>query len=139
MLINTQYKYMATLLSTYTEIGFTILPHMLNTELQQDLIKYPGNYVIGYVTYNKENCEYKFINTNSSTESNTHWSLNIIKKLPYCENIDTWIVFNCPPHKTKVVFQNILLGDKIQIEHWDTWSVEGADAKVAVITSWEIA
>jgi hypothetical protein len=133
---------MATLLSSYTEIGFTILPHTLNAELQQDLRNYPGKHVIGYVTYNKETDEHNFTGTKSEeeiTESSTHWSLDIIKKSSYCEGIDTWIVFNCPPQKTKVAFQHIVFGEKIEIDKWDTWAVEGADAKVAVVTSWELA
>lgn len=127
---------MATLVSSYTDIGYTILPHTLDTELQQELTKYPGRHVIGYVTYNKDRAEYKFIQI-GGTESNTHWSLDIIKRSTFSEWIDTWIVFNCPPHKTKVGFQQIL-GEKITIDTWDTWALP-ADSKVAVITSWELA
>lgn len=131
---------MATLVTSYNEIGFTILPHSLNTELQQDLVKNAHKQVIGYVTYNKETSEFKFIykKPEGVAESNDHWSLDIIKKLPYCMGTDTWIVFNCPPHKTKEAFQHILYGEAIHIDHWDTWSVECDNAKVAVITSWEI-
>ena len=128
---------MATLLSKYTEIGFTILPHTLDQELRQELSKYPGRNVIGYVTYNKTNGEYKFDNT-GETNTESHWSLDIIKNSTYSEWIDTWIVFNCPPQKTKNAFQQILCGEKIMIDGWDTWVVEGVDAKVAVITSWEV-
>jgi hypothetical protein len=38
-----------------------------------------------------------------------------------------------------VAFQHILLGEKIEIDKWDTWSVGGTDAEVAVITSWSVA
>ena len=126
----------ATLVTSYKEIGFTILPDVLNTELQQDLLNNPGKHVIGYVTYNKNTREFKFINTEGLAESNQHWSLDIVKALPKCKVRDTWIVFNCPPHKTKEAYQHILTGESIHIHHWDTWSID--DAKVAVVTSWEI-
>jgi hypothetical protein len=130
----------ATLVTSYNEIGFTILPDALNAELKQDLVNYPGKQVIGYVTYNKNTREFKFVNANPEglAESNQHWSLDIVKALPKCKSDDTWIVFNCPPHKTKEAYQHILTGESIHIHHWDTWSVEGINAKVAVVTSWEI-
>jgi len=125
---------MATLLANYNEIRFTILPYTLDSELQKELNSYPGNSVIGYVIYNKETGDYKFMS--SFTESNDHWALDIIKKIPY--DGDTWIVFKCPPHKTKAAFQSVLYGETINIEQWDTWSVETIDAKVAVITSYKL-
>ncbi len=130
---------MVRLLSTYKDIGFTILPHSLNSELQQELVNNPGKHVIGYVTYNKDTNEYKFFNTKSQglTESE-HWSLDILRKSCYCEHTDTLIVFDCPPQKTKVAFQHILHGEAMRIDHWDTWSIDDNDAKVAVVTSWEI-
>lgn len=124
---------MAKLVVEYNTIGFTILPYSLNSELQDELDKFPGRNIIGYVTYNKETSGYKF--KNASTDSNDHWSIDIIKKIPY--NGDTWIVLNCPPHKLKVAFQCILYGETIDIEQWDTWSVETIDANVAVITSYK--
>ena len=131
---------MATLVTSYTDIGFTILPDSLNTELQQSLVESSSKQVVGYVTYNKNTSTYTFVNTSLDgvADSNHHWSLDIIKKLPYSNATDTWIVFNCPPHKTKTAYQHILTGESIHIHHWDTWSVDGVDAKVAVITDWEI-
>jgi hypothetical protein len=38
----------------------------------------------------------------------------------------------------KSAFGKILDGESLHIDNWDTWSVDGKDAKVAVITSWEI-
>jgi len=130
---------MATLVSSYREIGFSILPHTLDTSLQKELSDYPAKHVIGYVTYN--NNEYKFFNSRSETytESNTHWSLEIIKRANFSDSVDTWIVFDCAPKKTAYAFQHILHGEKITIDAWDTWAVEGVDAKVAVITSWALA
>jgi hypothetical protein len=130
---------MATLLSAYTEIGFTILPHMLdNNDLE--MLKYPGKYVIGFITYNKIDHTYTFKYTEPEgfSVSNKHWSLDILKKFPYCDQADGWVVFNCPPHKAKQAYPQVF-GNSIKIDHWDSWSVEGADAKVAVITSWELA
>jgi len=130
---------MATLLSAYTEIGFTILPHMMDSD-QLEMLKYPGKHVIGFITYDKATCVYTFNYTKPEglTLSNTHWSLDIFKKFPYCDEADAWVVFNCPPHKAKKAYPQIF-GESIQIHYWDSWSVEGADAKVAVITSWELA
>jgi len=128
---------MATLVASYEKIRFTILPDSINAEFQDDLVKNGGRQVIGYVIRDNNTSDFKFIYTKPEevTESKVHWSLDIIKKLPYCEGIDTWIVFNCPPHKTKEAYQHILYGEAIHIHRWDTWSIEGDDTKVAVITS----
>jgi hypothetical protein len=130
---------MAILLTSYKEIGFTILPQSLTTELQMGIVKYSTKDVIGYVTH-KNTGEFKFIyaNLEGVAESDHHWSFDIIKKLPYDKMTDTWIVFNCPPDKMKHAYKGILYGESIDIQQWDTWSVDGIDAKVAVITSWEI-
>jgi hypothetical protein len=106
----------------------------------QEMLKYPDKYVIGFITYNKIDRTYTFNYSESEGFSvcNTHWSLDILKKFPYCDQADGWVVFNCPPHKAKNAYPQVF-GDSIKIDHWDSWSVEGADAKVAVITSWELA
>jgi hypothetical protein len=77
------------------------------------------------------------MHVNTENIVDNHWSIDIIKKLSYHKWIDTWIVFNCPPDKMKDAYKQILYGDSIDVHHWDIWSVEGIDAKVAVITSWE--
>jgi hypothetical protein len=130
---------MATLVTSYTEIGFSILPNTLNSELQQDLVKDLVKPVVGFVSYDKNTTEYKFVYEKHGGygESHTHWSIDIIKKLPYCEVTNTWIVFNCPPHKTNAAYQRTF-GESIYIYQWDTWFVESIDTKVAVVTSWEI-
>jgi hypothetical protein len=64
--------------------------------------------------------------------------LDILKELPYLEEDGPWIVYNCSPEKAKSAFHKILSDESLFIDNWDTWSVKGKDAKVAVITSWEI-
>jgi len=129
---------MATLLSSYKDIAYTILPHSLNAELQEELLQHPGNNVIGYAIYNKSKYEFIYTNSEEFIGSKEHWSLDILKNIPYCNYTDTCIVFNCPPHKTKDAFRGILRGETLHIDHWDTWSIDGMDAKVAVLNSWEI-
>jgi hypothetical protein len=126
---------MATLLSSYNDIEFTLLPHALDAELQKGLITYPSEKVIGYAVYTKETNDYTFTYS-TSEQDNEHWSLDILKSSPYCENSYMWIVFDCPPHKTATAFQSIV-GERIHVDKWDTWTIEDTD--VAVITSWEIA
>lgn len=125
---------MATLLSSYNEIGFTILPHLLSIHEQRMLIEFPGNNVIGYATYTDK---YTFTDLTSETLTE-HWSLDILKKCTGLNPLDTWIVFNYPPDKIYVAFQQILNGEAINIYKWDTWSVKDLYAKVAFITSWEL-
>jgi len=125
---------MATLLCSYDEIGFTILPHLISSHEQRILIEYPGVNVIGYATYTDG---YKFTELTSETVTE-HWSLDILKKCTGLNTLDTWIVFNCPPHKTKFAFQQILHGESIEIEEWNTWSVEDLYAKVAFVSSWKL-
>lgn len=136
---------MARLVCSGEDIGFTILPYTLDdhASIQEQLIANPSDYVLGYITFNKESDEYKFAYTESGemTEVNNHWSLAILKDFPYRDNDEhTWIVYNCSPRKTLSEF-NKILGKYFQALHiynWDTWSVEAKDAKVVVITSWEI-
>jgi hypothetical protein len=130
---------MAKLVCNYEEIGYTILQYSLDTKFIKELNAYPGKHVLGYVTCNNETNEYKFIYTESvATEASYHWSLDILKKFPYSEKEDSWIIFNCPPNKIARVFQHILSGESMHIEKWDIWSVEGKNDKVSVVTSWEI-
>ena len=127
---------MARLVSNYEDIKFTILPHYLDTENHNELARYPSSTVIGYATYDKKTQTYKFFDIKSGYLDN-HWLLTILKNHSYYKKADTWILFNCQPHKTKMAFQQILNGDSINISEWDTWSIEDINAKVAVVTSWE--
>ena len=125
------------------EIGYTILPYSLDAPIQQELLAYPSDYVLGYVTYNKETGERKFTFTESGEliEASSHWSLTILKEFPYVEQNGPWIVYRCSPTKTKVAGFNKILSKysmSLHINNWDTWSVEGNDAKIAVITDFEI-
>jgi len=131
---------MANLICSYDKIGYTVLQYALNPEMTQELIAHPGKHVLGYVTYNSETDQRKFIYTESgvATKAPHHWSLDILKQFPYCESTDSWIIFNCAPHKARVAFQQILYGEAAHIDKWDIWSVEGKDDKVAVVTDWEI-
>ena len=112
---------MANLISRGEDIKFTILPYSLNTPIQQELIAHPSDYVLGYITNNKD-----------------HWSLAILKEFPYIEQDGPWIVYSCSPQKAKSAFGKILNNESLQIYNWDTWSVKGKDAKIAVITDLEI-
>jgi len=124
---------MATLLTSYNDIEFTLLPHALDAELQQGLVKYPSKHVVGYAVYTKETNEYTFVPTGTDAE---HWSVDLLKSSPYCEDSYMWIVFNCQPHEIATAFQSIV-GERIHVDRWDTWAI--GDTDVAVITSWEIA
>ena len=133
---------MAKLLSSGKDIGFTILPYFFNTSVQEELIANPSDYVLGYITHDNETGERKFTYTESGgfTEANNHWSLSILNQVPYYEQMCSWIVYNCPPEQTVLEFGKILKNshETLHIRNWDTWSVEGKDATVAVINSWEI-
>lgn len=133
---------MASLISRGKDIGFTILPYLLDKPLHQELIAHRSDFVLGYVTHNKATGERKFIYTESGglTEADNHWSLAILKEFPYCEEEGSWIVYSCSPEKTKLEFGKILANshETLHIQNWDTWSVGGKDSKVIVITSWEI-
>jgi len=131
---------MAKLISRGEDIRFTILPYSLNKPIQQELIAHPSDYVLGYITHNKETGERKFIYTESGglTDAVDHWSLAILKEFPYVEQDGPWIVYNCSPQEAKLAFGKFLSIESLWINNWDIWSVDGKDAKVAVITSWEI-
>ena len=131
---------MAKLISRGEDIRFTILPYSLTTPIQQELIAHPSDYVLGYVTNNKETGERKFIYTESGglNPIEDHWSLAVLKEFPYIEQDGPWIVYNCSPQKATSAFNKILHCESLHIDNWDIWSVDGKDAKVAVITSQEI-
>ena len=133
---------MAKLISNGEEIGFTIIPYDFVTPLHTELIEHPSDNVIGYITHNKETGERKFTYTESGelTRANNHWSLTVLQEFPYCEQEVSWIVYNCPPAKAKLEFNKILKTshETLHIDNWDTWSVEGKHANIAVITDWEI-
>jgi len=134
---------MATLISRGDDIRFTIFSYKIDdTPLQQLLVDHPSDHVLGYVTHNKETGERQFVYTESVglTETEDHWSLAVLKEFPYVEQEGPWIVYNCSPEKTRLEFGNILskYSQSLHIYNWDTWSVQGKEAKVAVITSWEI-
>ena len=133
---------MATLVCRGEDIRFTILPYprSFSTPIQQILLAHPSDYVLGYVTYNQATDERKFTYTEPGalTDVKDHWSLAVLKQFPYVEQNGPWIIYNCSPEKTKLEFHKILDGEALHINNWDTWSVKGKDAKVAVVTSWEI-
>ena len=133
---------MATLVCRGEDIGFTILPYprSFSTPIHQELLAHPSDYVLGYDTYNQETGERNFTYTESGRliTVDDHWSLAILKEFPYVEQDGPWIVYNCSPEKTKLEFHKILHNESLFIENWDTWSVQCKNAKVAVITSWEL-
>jgi hypothetical protein len=136
---------MAKLLCSGNDIGFTILPYTLGQLgepgepgelIQKELIENPSDNVLGYVS----NGKFTYTESGGLTEANHHWSLNIIKNFPYYDKECSWIVYTCSPRKTAVEFCKILKNSHqtLHIYNWDTWSVEGKDSKIVVITSWEI-
>ena len=131
---------MAALVCRGEDIQYTILPYDLDTPIQQNLLTHPSDYVLGYVTHTIETGERKFTYTESGglTDVKDHWSLDIIKEFPYVEQEGPWIVYNCSPEQAKSAFHKIFSGESLHVYNWDTWSVKGKTAKVAVITSWEI-
>jgi hypothetical protein len=132
---------MATLLCKDKDLGYTILPYpRFLKSIQLELVAHPSDYVLGYITYNKETDIRKFTYTESGSliQAKKHWSLDIMKEFPYCEQDGPWIVYSCSPEKTRYEFYKILPNDFLNIHNWDTWSVVGKNAKVAVVTSWEI-
>jgi hypothetical protein len=132
---------MATLLCRDKDIGYTILPYPRSMKpVQLELIAHPSDYVLGYITNNENTDVRKFTYTESgrSIPVNRHWSLDIMKEFPYCEQNGPWILYSCSPEKTRHEFSNILPNGYLNIHNWDTWSVKGKNAKVAVVTSWEI-
>lgn len=133
---------MATLVCRGEDIGFTILPYprSFSTPIHQELLAHPSDYVLGYVTCNQETGERNFTYTESGRliTVDDHWSLVILKEFPYVEQDGPWIVYNCSPENTKLEFHKILHNESLFIENWDTWSVQYKNAKVAVVTSWEL-
>ena len=132
---------MAKLVVSSKEVGYTILPYTLTAPVQLQLFAHPSDYVLGYITYNEYTGIRKFTYTESGglVSANDHWSLDIMKEFPYCEQKGPWIVYSCPPEEIALQFNKILSsGETLHIHNWDTWSVVGKKAKVAVITSQEI-
>jgi hypothetical protein len=132
---------MATLISRGEDIGFTILPYTFDTAVQKELLDHPSDYALGYITYDKNTGERKFTYTESGKlMESDHWSLAILSQFPYCEKDGPWILYTCSPEKTASEFGKILkmTHESLHIYNWDIWSVQGKDAKVAVVTSWEI-
>ena len=126
---------MPTLISSAKDIGFTILPYSLDTPVEE-LLAHPSDYVVGFVT--RTTGEPKLYMGSGLTETN-HWSLDILKELPYSKEKCSWIVYRCSPERTKIEFNKILSKyfQTLHIHNWDTWSVEG-NGKVIVVSSWEI-
>ena len=131
---------MAELVSSGKDLGYTILPYMLDKPLQLELFANPSDYVLGYITFNEYTGERKFTYTESRSpiKAKKHWSLDIMKEFPYCEHNGPWIVYSCSPEKIRLEFNKLLSSESLHIYSWDTWSVVGKTAKVAVITSQEI-
>ena len=129
---------MAKLICRGSDIGFTILPfsERVKNSLENTLLENPTDEVLGYVTSSR-----KFIYTESgtSTEVVHHWSLDILSELPYNEEDGPWIVYTCCPEHAQDAFSEICSEDEsLHIHNWDTWSIEGKEGKVAVVTSFEI-
>jgi hypothetical protein len=135
---------MASLVCSAKDLGYTILPYsrQFDESVEQQLLSHPSDHVLGYITYNQETDERKFTYTESGTfvQDNGHWSLSIMKEFPYCEQDGPWIVYTCSPENTQIEFGKIVskYSETLHIYGWDTWSVSGKNAKVAVVTSWEI-
>ena len=131
---------MAKLISRGEDVQFTILPYSFDKLIQDELIAHPSDYVLGYITFNEETLERKFIYTESGelTPIENHWSLAILKEFPYVEQDGPWIVYSCSPQKATVEFGKFLSVEALRINNWDIWSVDIKNARVAVITSWEI-
>ena len=134
----------AILVCSGKDLGYTILPYprSFDESVEQQLLTHPSDYVLGYITYNQETDERKFTYTESGrlVQDNAHWSLSIMKEFPYYEQEGPWIVYTCSPEQTQLEFGKILskYSETLHIYGWDTWSVVGKHAKVAVVSSWEI-
>jgi YD repeat-containing protein len=133
---------MAKLIVSGKELGFTIIPYAFDTPVQDELLSCPNDNVLGYISYNKETQQHRFTYTESGrlVEATEHWSLSIFKSFLYCEEEGPWIVYNCMPEKAARAFNKIISrsGESLHIYNWDTWLVEGKDAKVAIVNSWDI-
>jgi hypothetical protein len=128
---------MAKLICRGSDIGFTILPYTEGDKdsLQDELLENPSDSVLGYVT-----CSRKFRYTESGkvTEVGDHWALDILNEFPYIEEDGPWIVYTCCPEHAQDAFTKIGGDEVLQIHNWDTWSIAGKEANVAVVTSFEI-
>ena len=127
---------MAKLICRGSDIGFTILPYSgSNNKLQEELIDNPADEVLGFVTRERR---FRYTESGTITEVGSHWSLDILSEIPYIEEEGPWIVYTCCPEHTKDAFTKIGADEVLQIHNWDTWSIEGKDGKIAVVTSFEI-
>jgi hypothetical protein len=122
------------------EIELTILPYLYK-KLEEDLIKYPHDNVLGYVVYNEETNSYTFTYTESGelVTIKKHWSFDIIKNGLYFEKSNRWIIYNCSPEKTALAARTFLSNyfHTLHIYNWDIWSVPSKNGKVAIITSFQ--
>ncbi len=132
---------MATCLVYGNDIGYTIMPYTFDKPLEEELLAYPHDSVLGFVTQNKETGERKFTYTESGklTDATDHWSLTVLKGFPYLEHDGPWIVYSCEPEDVRIAFGKILsqYAQSLHIYNWDVWAVSEKNAKVAVVTSWE--
>ena len=116
------------------------MPYIFEGPVQKELIANPSDYVLGYVTRNTTGTyEFNYTESGVVTQATSHWSLSIIKEVPYFEKEFSWVVYNCSPEKTCPEFNKILKNssEALHIGNWDIWSVEGKESKVALVTSWE--
>lgn len=127
---------MAKLICRGSDIGFTILPYSeSNNKLQEELIDNPADEVLGFVTRERR---FRYTESGTITEVGNHWSLDILNELPYIEEEGPWIVYTCCPEHAQDAFTKIGGDEVLQINNWDTWSIEGKEGKIAVVTSFEI-
>ena len=128
---------MAKLICRGSDIGFTILPYTEGDKdsLQDELLENPTDEVLGYVTSSRK---FRYTESGTVTEVGNHWSLDILNELPYIEEDGPWIVYTCCPEHTQDAFHKIGGDEVLNIHNWDTWSIEGKDGKIAVVTSFEI-
>ena len=129
---------MAKLICRGSDIGFTILPfsERVKNSLENTLLENPTDEVLGYVTSSRE---FIYTESGTSTEVVHHWSLDILNELPYNEEDGPWIVYTCCPEHAQDAFSEICSEDEsLHIHNWDTWSIEGKEGKIAVVTSFEI-
>jgi len=127
---------MAKLICRGSDIGFTILPYSgSNNKLQEELIDNPADEVLGFVTRERR---FRYTESGTITEVGSHWSLDILGEIPYIEEEGPWIVYTCCPEHTQDAFTKIGGDEVLQIHNWDTWSIEGKEGKIAVVTSFEI-
>jgi hypothetical protein len=128
---------MAKLICRGSDIGFTILPYAEGDKdsLQDLLLDNPTDEVLGYVTCSRK---FRYTESGTVTEVGNHWSLDILNELPYIEEDGPWIVYTSCPEHTQDAFHKIGGDEVLQIHNWDTWSIEGKEGKIAVVTSWEI-